>query len=344
MKIKKLPVTLVVLSLALILGGYSAYKEYQKSQIENLKKEEIAKSLNPIFGEIPAPKVSFVYQSEPNTQFGVSLTPEAQTIYTAPVYKYLNNIKVGEKEAAMVAQNLKLETTATTQADGSLTFYNKDKSATLTYWQEYQQFSYYDQSLNFDLAKPTREGAILTAKNYLNSFKLESFNLVPDTANIAYKISKGNQYPADGTETNYDTIFVPFVRNFGEFKSTSLPYHSYLLTMLIGPENRIKNLSLYYVALDTSRFGTYPLRDVKGAIEDVKNNKGTLVNLQMPESFYFNLDAVKPKVVSVAVQQYEIKILDRQNIEYAQPVYVFDGMATLEDGQTVPATYFVPAI
>ncbi|MBU1104623.1 hypothetical protein KJ664_01835 [Patescibacteria group bacterium] len=348
MIIKKLPLTLIVLALALILGGYSAYKEYQKSQIATKKQEEIKQAVNPIFGSISAPKISFVYQSEQNATIGVDVPTEQAPAYTAPVYQYLKDTKVDEKTARQIAQSLKLETTAFPQEDGSSIFYNRDKSASLTFWNEFQQFSFYDQGLNYNLTRPTREGAVLTAKNYLNEFKLDSFNLIPDETGVAYKISKGNQYPTDGTADTYDTVFVPFVRNLGspagEFKTTSLPYQSYLLTMMIGPENKIKNLSLYYTALDTSRFGTYPLKDIKGAIEEVKENKGILVNLKMPESFYFDVDAPKPKVVSVSVQQYEIKILDKQNIDYAQPVYVFEGMASLEDGQVVPATYFVPAV
>ncbi|PIS23081.1 hypothetical protein COT49_02010 [candidate division WWE3 bacterium CG08_land_8_20_14_0_20_40_13] len=338
---------IAVLFISLVAGGYSGASRLIKDRAEQKRQAEIAAQVKPVFGNLPDVKLSYSYDSAdskktyivPEMAEGLEGNPKV-----AKVYKYQNDKALTLLDATRIASVLGITTQSQKQEDESYIFYGEEKKSALTFWPKYNQINYYRRDGDFSGIVPSKETAMNTASYYLSQFNLAGFDLTPDSNSTKLEIRKDKEYPEVGTTELYDSVFVPFTRRGLDFKSVTMPYQDQLLYLAIGPGNKILNMALYYAPLSDETSGVYQIKELAKAQEEARAGGGQIVDLSMPDSFYFNADAKQPEISAVSVNSWYLAYLDRQDLEFLQPVYVFSGTASLVSSSSAPVTLYINAV
>jgi hypothetical protein len=342
-------IILAITICAFLSGGYSEVKKYLSERELQKKQREILAQVRPVFGNLPSLQVSYVNDSKdtPKTvgvDQNLSDTNTPQNPSVSKVFSYKKDQSLTLENATRIATILGISGQSQKQEDESYIFYSDDKSAALTFWEKDSQINYYNKGVDFSKTPPTLENAANAASYYFSQFNLDGFKMVPDKDGSKYEIRNGKEYPEMATIESHDSVFIPFIREDLDYKAVSFPYQEYLLYFSIGPENKILNMSLYYAPLNEKGYGVYQIKPLEFAKEEATQNKGLVVNLGLPESYYFDADAKAPKISSIYVTGWHLAYLDRRGLDYLQPVYVFTGTASLDVGISAPVTLYVNAI
>jgi|GEM_PF-2989812 len=332
-----------VLICALFLLLYFLVSAYLKVQKEKLEKEQIAKELNPIFGYLPKQEFSYTSKDTINITSTIEETKN-ELPKTAKVYKYKVGQNLTTEDAKKIAVILGITANGEELPAGNIDFYGQGKKSALSFWQKENRLNYYNKEGDFQGNLPSLENAINASSFYLLQFGLKDFNLIPSKEKSGYRIAKNEEYPKEGSLQNYDSIAVFFQRNLEGFPTTSLPYQDTLVYFLIGPKNIVLNMSLYYAPVDLTQYGVYQIKDVAVASKEAVEGKGEIVNLKLPDNYYFNIDFKNPKIDSVSLNNFDFVYLDRQGLDYLQPVFVFSGTASVEGLGLFPVTLYVGGV
>jgi len=343
MKIKKDKLPYLILLIPFLIGGIAGVTDYFNStRIEEEK--ELTLLAENAFGDIPVNFPEYAVKESLDSTFFVSdNVPAEDFARLVNVYKYNKDLKLTLEDASNIAGIFDLTTTGETQPDGSVIFIGPGNTA-LTFWETSQQLSYYSSNIDYSAQKPALENIQNLAISLLERFNLKNYDFSPYSQGASYLIKEGAEYPKEGSPNNYDSINLPFVRNVPIFKTTSLPYNKYLLSFTYGPGNTLLSLNLFYVPLANSSVSTYVLKSFEQAKSEVSLGNGKIVSVDLPLDYYRRVNFSIPEIKSFSATSFGVFYLDRQNLDFLQPVFVFEGLASFLDGNSYKATLYTEAV
>ena len=308
------------------------------------RKETQPPGVNPTFGDIPAPKPSYVSQMKPPQS--TELTPDEQINLseTATVFRRASTT-LTDKQARDIARSFGISGEPLTSKT-SVTFRENNRVLIVSF--KKGSLSYFE---------PLQE--------YLKDFRQKALE---DYALILLK----QLYPGDPlwanpkVKTGFFTIiemqdFKPTAPNKADLAIVDLyptieglsivgPFDPFGHTGMVSIQFNKRDGSLVLnglpTGLNTAQVGTYPLKSLDAVQEEIKLGQVTLTATipegQTPKSVDWgqNLDPTKASFTSIELVYY----YDPDPNAFLQPIYLFSGKTTLTDGRPANIFAILPAI
>lgn len=285
-------------------------------------------------------------QKQPN-KYDFSVIKEIDAPAILPVYK-IDKRSMNLSDATIIAQKFGF------LGNPAKTIANTTDGTLFTWVNGKKIFSISDTTISYNDTTPTKLGAGLTEDNLQNiAAEIAKRNIeighdiTLDTLKTAYFIEDGEKLSSVGTFVDSRIIQLTYDKKISEY-----PIYSYsdnpsaIIVQLRKDGSLIRYREKFYRGFKTQ--GQFPILSPQEAIEEVKNNKGTIVNTSIPDKFgqalnLYQLRAEDIKIAKFTKISLAYYLAIGSNSE-AQPVYIFDGEFTNLNNEAGKIVIYLPAI
>jgi len=299
---------------------------------------------NPIFGPLPQPETQFSIPTKPGITYRLSFPKNlfAQFPDHLSVYKIkeLSKEEILDKFSKLSAE-LGFSVDPATQTGGVFTFYIWDEPGRfLKVNSQTGQFIFQGKAVLSPSPTTPQEAEGLT-KQRLTDWKL----IYPDTqTTINYFVLAGMEFEPVTNPNLADVYEISFSSSINGYSLIGFGPAQDLASVKVSKDGQILIIDYFYHQFNRENVGTYPLKSSEAILSQTQEGQGKIFSLKTRAGVETNLTLENPiktiNLTSVDLVYYET--VEKQ--EYLQPIYLFSGEASLERGQTLEVSLYLPAI
>lgn len=298
----------------------------------------------PIFDSLPLPETQFGILVKPGItyQFSFPQNAFAQFPNQLSVYqiKKLSNEEVLARFSA-IALELGFSSSPTIQTSGDFTFY---------VWEESDKFLKVNSQTGqfiFKGESPITLGPVTPQEaEALVEEKLANWELLPKDAltSINYFGIAGMELEPITNPNLADVYEIVFSSSIDSYPIIGFGPAQDVALARVTKEGQLITFNYFFHQFDREKVGVYPLKSSEEIISQIQQGQGKILSLKTKEGRETNLNPENPiktiNLGSVNLAYYET--VEKQ--EYLQPIYLFLGGVTLEDGQVLEVSLYLPAV